>query len=82
MGAAMNPKLFWLFMTILLVFIPQARAQQQAKKIAHIGVLNAVNAPSSHDALLKGLRELGYVEGKNIVIEYRSADGTWNAFPN
>ncbi len=77
----MNPKLFWLFTTILLVFIPQARAQQ-AKKIAHIGVRNAVDAPSSHDALLKGLRELGYVEGKNIVIEYRSADGTWNAFPN
>ena len=77
----MNPKLFWLFTTILLVFIPQAWAQQ-AKKIAHIGVLNAVNAPSSHDELLKGLRELGYVEGKNIVIEYRSADGTWNAFPN
>ena len=77
----MNPKLFWLFTTILLVFIPQARAQQQAKKIAHIGGLNAVNAPSSHDALLKGLRELGYVEGKNIVIEYRSADGHLERFP-
>jgi len=51
------------------------------EEIAHIGVLNAVNAPSSHDALLKGLRELGYVEGKNIVIEYRSADGHLERFP-
>jgi len=76
----MNRKLTWLFTAILLVFIPQARAQQ-AKKIAHIGVRNAVDAPSSHDALLKGLRELGYVEGKNIVIEYRSADGHLERFP-
>ena len=77
----MNRKLTWLFTAILLVFIPQVWAQQ-AKKIAHIGVLNAVDAPSSHDALLKGLRELGYVEGKNIVIETGPQMVTWNAFPN
>jgi putative ABC transport system substrate-binding protein len=34
------------------------------------------------DALRKGLRELGYVEGRNLVIEYRSADGRTERFPD
>ncbi|HEY3177675.1 MAG TPA: ABC transporter substrate-binding protein [Casimicrobiaceae bacterium] len=33
------------------------------------------------DALRKGLRELGYVEGRNLIIEYRSADGRADRFP-
>ena len=78
----MNPKLFWLITAILLVFIPQAWAQQQAKKIAHIGVLNAVNAPASREALVQGLREFGYAEGRNIIIDYRSADGHLERFPD
>ena len=34
------------------------------------------------DALRKGLRDLGYVEGRNLVIEYRSADGRAERFPD
>lgn len=51
---------------------------QQPNKLARIGFLGAP-APSSYltitEAFLQGLRELGYVEGKNTVIEYRWAEG-------
>ncbi len=40
--------------------------------------LNAAN----FDAFRNGMRELGYVEGKNLVIEYRSADGSGARFPD
>ena len=39
--------------------------------------MNAANV----DAFRQGLRELGYVEGRNFVIEYRSADGRDERFP-
>jgi ABC-type uncharacterized transport system substrate-binding protein len=56
---------------------------QQAKKIPRIGLL----VPSSSDftrkdAFLKGLRDLGYVEGKNIAIEYRYTEGELNRLPD
>src|SRR5574341_176737 len=54
-----------------------ARAQQQAK-IYRIGILETVPAErnaANLEGLRKGLRELGYVEGRNLRIEYRSADG-------
>ena len=51
---------------------------QQPTKIPRIGYL-AVNSLSDNaariDAFRQGLRELGYVEGKNIIIEWRSAEG-------
>ena len=57
---------------------------QQAKKIPRIGFLNA-SSPAAlsarAEAFRQGLRELGYVEGKNIVIEWRYAEGklvSWN----
>jgi putative tryptophan/tyrosine transport system substrate-binding protein len=47
---------------------------QQPKKIARIGYLTAAGSPS-YQAFRQALRELGYAEGQNIAIEYRSADG-------
>jgi putative ABC transport system substrate-binding protein len=49
-----------------------ARAQRTAGKIPRIGIID--NTPM-WDAFRKGLRELGYVEGKNIAFEYREAEG-------
>jgi putative ABC transport system substrate-binding protein len=52
-----------------------ARAQQPAK-IPRIGYVRAEKPPTVDiDAFRKGLREHGYVEGKNIIVEYRWADG-------
>ena len=59
-------------------------AQQQPMKIARIGVLglaNPVAYAAMIDSLRAGLRDLGYVEGKNIVIEFRWADGKYERLP-
>jgi putative tryptophan/tyrosine transport system substrate-binding protein len=57
---------------------------QQPKKVARIGYLNAV-APSTGsdriEALRQGLRELGYVDRKNIIIETRYAEGNLDRLP-
>ena len=60
-----------------------ANAQQPAK-IPRIGFLSATspaNVPTRLEAFRQGLRELGYVEGKNIVIEYRYAEGNIDRLP-
>ena len=49
-------------------------AQQPARKIPQIGILSVGTAPSI-GAFLQGLQELGWVEGQNIAIVYRSAGG-------
>jgi putative tryptophan/tyrosine transport system substrate-binding protein len=53
---------------------------QQPKKIPRIGVLAMVPAPH-HDAFQQGLRDLGYTEGENIVIERRYAMGNLDKLP-
>jgi putative ABC transport system substrate-binding protein len=60
-----------------------ARAQQPTKSY-RIGMLETISPSlnAAHlDAFRKGLRELGYVEGKNYTIEYRSAEGRAERFP-
>jgi len=61
-----------------------AAEAQQPKKVPRIGFLIAP-APSISTARLEafrqGLRELGYVEGKNLIIEYRSAEGKTDRVP-
>ena len=53
-----------------------AQAQQQPTKIPRIGYLTGVPLSSDRiEAFRQGLRKLGYVEGKNIVIELRSHEG-------
>src|SRR5689334_19637357 len=57
---------------------------QQAKKVPRIGYLTSTS-PSAQstriDAFRQGLRELGYIEGKNINIEYRYAEGKVDRLP-
>jgi putative ABC transport system substrate-binding protein len=73
-----------LFVLVLLVVAVLAEAQQP-KRIPQIGILIAASA-SSYSARLEAfrqrLRELGYVEGKNIVIEYRYAEGKLERLPD
>jgi len=56
---------------------------QQAAKIARIGYLagNLAAAPRLEEALRQGLRDLGYVEGRNVVIEIRDAEGKPERLP-
>src|SRR2546422_3886557 len=62
---------------------PLAAEAQQAAKVARIGYLSPNLAASPHlrDAFLQGLRDLGYVEGRNVVIEYRDAEGKLERLP-
>ena len=69
---------------LLFVLSFEAKAQQ-SKKIPLIGFLAASSAPVARtriEALRHGLRGLGYVEGKDIVIEYRFAEGKPNQLPH
>src|SRR5438477_7283269 len=62
---------------------PFAAEAQQATKVARIGYL-ATNPDTSsrvREAFLQGLRDLGYVEGRNLVIEYRDAEGKVERLP-
>src|SRR5215831_4665488 len=67
---------------LLFVLCVRAEAQQQ-KKVPRIGVLAAGSnfpASPSDEAFLQGLRELGYIEGQNIGIVYRFAEGKVERF--
>jgi len=81
----MSKKIFGLALgTMLFVLCSQAEAQQSASKIPVIGVFlpDTVAAYSTYvEAFLKGLDDLGYVVGQNILIEYRYADGKRDQFP-
>jgi len=80
----MSRKIFvWLLATVLLTTAPPAEAQQPTK-IPRIGYLSGVSLSSISDrteAFRQGLRELTYVEGKNIAIEYRYAEGKLDRLP-
>jgi putative ABC transport system substrate-binding protein len=62
---------------------PLAARAQQAAKIARIGYLAPNLAVSVHlpEAFRQGLRDLGYLEGRNVVIEYRDAEGKFERLP-
>jgi putative ABC transport system substrate-binding protein len=63
---------------------PLAARAQQAGRTLRVGMLETVSSalkPDDLAAFQQGLRALGYVEGQNLIIEYRSADGRPERFP-
>ena len=75
--------LVWILLTFFVGNVSIAQAQQP-QKVPRIGYLATVSLSAiSHriEAFRQGLRELGYVEGKNIVIEYRYAEGKPDRLP-
>jgi len=72
-----------LLATVVVSTTPPADAQQPTK-VPRIGLLrsgSAASHASSHEVFRQGLREVGYEEGKNIVIEYRYAEGKSERWP-
>src|SRR6266851_7474103 len=65
------------------LFNPFGAEAQQAAKVARIGYLSTNHGANPHlrEAFLQGLRDLGYVEGRNVVIEYRDAEGKPERLP-
>ena len=71
----------WLLTIFFLITVSITQAQQPAK-IPRIGFLFIGSKDQPHlDKFRQGLRDLGYVEGKNIAIEYRYAEGNNDALP-
>jgi len=78
----------WLsrFLAVLIVFALSIPAEaQQPAKIPRIGYVSGTGDSSNPGpyvaALRQGLRDLGYIDGKNIVIEYRGAEGKLERIP-
>jgi ABC-type uncharacterized transport system substrate-binding protein len=66
-----------------LFAVPLAVEGQQASRVYRIGLLTTHSAQATRvEPLRAGLRDLGYVEGQNIVIEYRWAEGKYDRFPD
>src|SRR5262249_48584577 len=69
---------------MLLALCGASAEAQQPKTVARIGVLRS-DLPSSNvavEGLVAFLRELGYVEGQNISVEYRWAEGRYERLPD
>jgi len=66
----------------LLAVPPRLFAQQQGK-VWRIGILSLrpISAGALHGTFVQGMHELGYVEGKNLVMEWRFADGSPDRYP-
>jgi putative tryptophan/tyrosine transport system substrate-binding protein len=73
----MSTKVFVLVLaTILLATVPPAHAQQPSAKVPRIGYLSAaLRSGDRGEGFRQGLKELGYIQGKSITIEYRFAEG-------
>lgn len=67
----------------VLFAAPLTADAQQSGKVYRIGWLQPARlAPRWADGFREGLRDLGYVEGKNLIIEYRWADGRFDRLPD
>ncbi len=83
----MRLRTIWLIVTLALGLLaaPLPAEAQQSEKVYRIGFLGN-SSPSADsiriEAFRQGLRELAYVEGKNVVIEFRYAEGQLDRLPN
>jgi putative tryptophan/tyrosine transport system substrate-binding protein len=80
----MRKTVFGFTLSALFLALCVSVEAQHPKKIARIGVLGGASASAlstSVESFRQGLRELGYVEGKNVVIDYRYADGKPERWP-
>ena len=80
----MRKKFFGLSLGAMLFALCVSAHAQQAKKVFRIGYLSSLSSSSEStraEAIRLALRELGYIEGQNIVIESRYGEGKLNRAP-
>jgi putative tryptophan/tyrosine transport system substrate-binding protein len=80
----MNKRITGLTLSALLFALSVSAEAQQATKVPRIGYLSATDPASDSarsEAIRLALRELGYIEGKNIATEYRYAEGKQDRLP-
>jgi len=82
----MRNKILYLALCALLLALNFSVEAQQPKKVPRIGYVtgggDASNPVPSVDIFRQGLRDIGYIEGKNIVVEYRHPGGMTDASPS
>jgi len=81
----MNKKIILTMVATAILAFGNPTGAQQPAKVPRIGWLAAGSASGVApltDAFRQGLRQLGYVEGKNIVIEFRYAEGKFDRLPD
>src|SRR5499425_969403 len=82
----MSKKVFLGVAIFSLLAVAVTAEAQQAKKVPRIGYVSASGGPASPDARFEvfrqGLRDLGYIEGKNILLEVRYAEGRQDPIPS
>jgi putative ABC transport system substrate-binding protein len=81
---SMMRHMFWVLLCALLLALGVPVEAQQPKKISRVGYLAAVSAAADAprlEAFRQGMRELGYIEGQNIIIEYRHEAGGFERLP-
>ena len=66
----------------LTLFVAHAQAQERVPRIAFLGNSTATLEANLVEPFRDGLRELGYVEGRTVQIEYRWAEGDYSRFPS
>jgi putative tryptophan/tyrosine transport system substrate-binding protein len=78
-------KIFCVTLSALLFALCSTTEAQPAGKIPRIGYISGTYNPSNPgpyvEALRRGMRELGYTEGKNFIVEYRGAEGRLETIP-
>src|SRR5262245_27023890 len=81
---AMLRHLVWIPLCALLLALGRPVEAQQPKKIMRLGYLAAVSAAADAprlEAFRQGLRDLGYIEGQNLSIEFRHESGGFGRLP-
>jgi putative ABC transport system substrate-binding protein len=78
----MNKKITHVALCAILLVLHFPAEAQQAAKVPRIRVLGSQSAADPRIELIRqGFRDLGYLEGKNVVVEYRYAEGKLDRFP-
>jgi len=81
---SMMRQMFWVLLCALLLALGVPVEAQQPKKISRVGYLAAVSAAADAprlEAFRQGMRDLGYIEGQNMIIEYRHEAGVFERLP-